>query len=387
MANLTLPQIKAKQLGPIKVMIVDDSAFTRFAIAQQLNEHPEIIVVGTASNGKEALRLIPTLQPDVITLDVEMPHMDGLTTLRQIMVDYPRPVIMFSSLTQQGATETIQALMLGAIDFIPKPANRMDIREVMKEMAAKIVQAAKANMKCLPRQSLVRETWQQPNVSDKKLHVYPKKTPVILIGSSTGGPGALSEIIPALPSDFPSPVLIVQHMPSGFTRSLSERLNSTSQLLVKEAEPGEPLMIGQVLVAPGGFHMTIDENEQIAVNQKPAVHGVRPAVDVTLTSLVQRFGKNVIAVILTGMGTDGTHGASLLHNEGGYVIAEDESTCVVWGMPRSVVEADAADAVIPRARIVSAMEEQIRKPKARGDHLDHDVRGRIGPYLHLTRTG
>lgn len=347
-----------KSPNPVKVMIVDDSAFMRFAIAQQLNEHSEITVIGTASNGQDALKLIPKLQPDVITLDVEMPHMDGLTTLRHIMVDFPRPVIMFSSLTQEGTAETIQALMLGAVDFIPKPANRADIREVMGDMTNKIILAARAKVKFVRQHTSLKPVKNEP--SGKILSRHQHHIPIVLIGSSTGGPGALSEVLPALPVDFPSPILIVQHMPAGFTHSLSERLNSISRLQVKEAEPGDALMVGQALVAPGGYHMIIDENEKIALNQRPAVHGVRPAVDVTLTSLIQRFGRNVVAVIMTGMGSDGTHGASLLHSDGGYVIAEHESTCVVWGMPRSVVEADAADAILPRPQIAPALEAAIR---------------------------
>jgi len=333
----------------------------RFTIAQQLNEHPELRVIGTASNGKEALKLIPELRPDVVTLDVEMPHMDGLATLRQIMANFPCPVIMFSSLTREGAAETIQALMLGAVDFVSKPENRTDTRKAMSDLSVKILNAAKAKVKPVARQLLIRSAPEPSNRLHTQVSLYQKTTPVILIGSSTGGPGALNEILPALPYHFPSPVLIVQHMPAGFTHSLSERLNSISPLNVKEAEPGDQLLVGQVLVAPGGFHMTLDDDERIALNQKPAVHGVRPAVDVTLTSLVQHFGKNVIAVILTGMGSDGTHGASLLHSDGGYVIAEHESTCVVWGMPRSVVEAGAANAVLPRPQIASAIENTIRK--------------------------
>jgi len=340
---------------------VDDSAFMRFTIAQQLNEYPELHVIGTASNGKEALKLIPELQPDVITLDVEMPQMDGLATLRQIMVNFPRPVIMFSSLTREGAAETIQALMLGAVDFVAKPENRTDIRKAMKDLTLKIVCAAKAKVKPVVTHQLIRSASEQSTHLNKQVSVYQKTTPVILIGSSTGGPGALNEIVPALPPHFPSPVLIVQHMPAGFTRSLSERLNSISPLNVKEAESGDQLLVGQVLVAPGGFHMTLDEEERISLNQKAAVHGVRPAVDVTLMSLIQHFSRNVIAVILTGMGSDGTHGASLLHSDGGYVIAEHESTCVVWGMPRSVVEAGAASAVLPRPQIAGAIERVIRK--------------------------
>lgn len=355
------PRENIKSPNPLRIMVVDDSAFMRFAITQHLNEDPELEVVGSACNGNEALLLIPQLQPDVITLDVEMPHLDGLSTLREIMKKFPRPVIMFSSLTKEGASETVQALMLGAVDFIAKPDNRLDIRAEMGDIAAKIKLAAKAKVRSASsRSQQLSAAPLAPEKSKKQVYPYRKITPVILIGSSTGGPGALSEIIPALPANLTSPVLIVQHMPSGFTRSLAERLNNISSLKVKEAEPGDELLIGQVLLAPGGFHMVLDENERIVLNQKPTVHGVRPSVDVTLNSLIQRFGKNVIAVILTGMGSDGTLGASILHNAGGHIIAEHENTCVVWGMPRSVVEAGAASAVLPRPQIAKAIEAAIR---------------------------
>jgi two-component system chemotaxis response regulator CheB len=341
----------------LRVMVVDDSAFMRFSIAQRLNEDPDIQVVGSASNGREALRLIPQLQPDVITLDVEMPHLDGLSTLREIMRDFPRPVIMFSSLTREGTSETIQALMLGAVDFIPKPLNRLDTRNVMEEVTAKVKLAAGARVKPVALLPL-KASIPQP---EKKVRAYRKMAPVIMIGASTGGPGALSEIVPALPADLPSPVVIVQHMPAGFTRSLSERLNTISMLKVKEAEPGDELLVGQALVAPGGFHMVLDEKDRIALNQNPTVHGVRPAVDVTLNSLTRQFGGGVIGVILTGMGSDGALGMSILRGAGGYVIAEHESTCVVWGMPRSVVEAGAASVVLPRPQIAKAIESAVRE--------------------------
>lgn len=349
-----------KSPNPVRVLVVDDSAFMRFAISQQLNEDPDIQIIGTAGDGREALRLIPQLQPDVITLDVEMPRMDGLSTLREIMKDFPRPVIMFSGLTSEGTAETIQSLMLGAVDFISKPANRLDIRNAMEEMAGKIKIAAKAKVRSFPQRHTTPLPPITANIPEKPVRPYEKNAPVILIGSSTGGPGALNEIIPALPASLSSPVVIVQHMPAGFTRSLAERLNSLSPLKVKEAEPGDRLLVGQVLLAPGGFHMTLDENEQVALNQKPAVHGVRPAIDVTLASLVQRFNRNILAVILTGMGSDGTHSASLLHNLGGHVIAEHESTCIVWGMPRSVLEAGAANDVLPRNKIARAIEHTIQ---------------------------
>lgn len=353
-------QATVKSLNPVRVMVVDDSAFMRFAIIQHLNEDPDLLVVGYASNGNEALKLIPQYLPDVITLDVEMPHLDGLSTLREIMRKFPLPVIMFSSLTKEGASETIQALILGAVDFIAKPDNRLDIRIEMGEIVAKIKLAAKAKVKLTVSHRRLSIASQAAGSLQKKVRPYQKTTPVILIGSSTGGPGALNEIIPALPASLISPVLIVQHMPSGFTRSLAERLNNISPLKVKEAEPGDELLVGQILLAPGGFHMILDENDRIALNQKPTVHGVRPSVDVTLNSLTQRFGKNVIAVILTGMGSDGTLGSSILHGAGGHVIAEHEKTCVVWGMPRSVVEAGAATEVLPRHQIAAAIQSAIQ---------------------------
>jgi two-component system chemotaxis response regulator CheB len=249
----SLSQPMTESPGPIKVLIVDDSAFMRFTIAQQLNEYPELRVTGTASNGKEALKLIPQLQPDVVTLDVEMPQMDGLATLRQIMANFPRPVIMFSSLTREGAAETMQALMLGAVDFVSKPENRTDIRKSMKDLTAKIICAANAKVKPVATHLLVRPVPEQSNRPSKQVSNYQKTSPVILIGSSTGGPGALNEIVPALAHNFPSPVLIVQHLPDGFTRSFSERLNSISPLNVKEAETGDQLLVGQVLVARVDF--------------------------------------------------------------------------------------------------------------------------------------
>lgn len=353
-------QAGKKSNDPVKVLIVDDSAFVRFSVSKQLNEHPEIAVVGVANHGRDALRAIPELQPDVVILDVEMPHMDGLTALRRIMADFPRPVIMFSSRTREGASETIQALMAGAVDFITKPDNRADISGVMKEMTCKILSAARAKVRSVAPRRSPDSAPRRANRPEGMIRPYQGTTPVVLIGSSTGGPGALNEIVPALPADFPSPVLIVQHMPAGFTRSLSERLDSFSSLRVREAKHNDPLMVGQALIAPGGFHMTVDENDRIALNRNATVHGVRPAVDVTLTSLVQRFGGNVVAAILTGMGSDGRYGAFLLRSDGGYVIAEHESTCVVWGMPRSVVEAGAANAILPRPQIAPAIEEAVR---------------------------
>lgn len=338
----------------IRVLVVDDSAFMRYTLARRISESRGFTVVGSAHDGKEALQMVESLKPDVITLDVEMPHMDGITTLRQIMATRPTPVVMVSSLTTEGARETIQALTYGAVDFIAKPESKANIEQIIEELLTKIRRAARARVYPLPL------AVQAPSLTtDASTHKMTRsmggKDKVVLIGASTGGPRALNQLVPQLSSKLPAAFVIVQHMPVGFTRSLAERLNSLSELAVKEAEPGDKLEAGKALVAPGGFHMLVDQEGQVSLNQNPTVHGVRPAVDVTLISVAQNFGKATVAVVLTGMGRDGANGAVLTRSVGGKVIAEDESSCVVWGMPRSVVEAGAADEVVPLTEIPNAI--------------------------------
>ncbi len=343
----------------IRVLVVDDSAFMRFTISNYLNKQPGIKVVGSAQNGEEALVLIPRLKPDVITLDVEMPKLDGISTLREIMSRFPRPVIMLSSMTKEGAVETIQALTLGAVDFVTKPEQKANVNAVMEEVAQKIKRATKARIWSPPtaRPNIVPTI--EPSLSSKTVRRRNSTEPVVVIGSSTGGPRALNTLIPALPGDLPAAVMVIQHMPAGFTRSLAERLDSLSALKVKEAVPGDQLQVGQVLIAPGGFHTVFDLNEHAIMNQNPPVHGVRPAIDVTLSSIVKLYGAHTISVILTGMGHDGTNGSGLVRSAGGKVIAEDESTCVVWGMPRSVFESGFSDIVVPLPDIAKIIVQQV----------------------------
>lgn len=344
----------------VKVLIVDDSAFMRYAISHHLEGNSQIQVVGTARNGVEALDLIPKLKPDVITMDIEMPQMDGISTLREIMRQFPRPVIMLSSLTVEGSEATITALTIGAVDFVPKPTQKASINEVMDEVTTKILRAATIRVKPVlsPVKSLLEVTAGKQKALVKP---YNRTDPIVVIGSSTGGPRALHSVLSRIPGDIPAAVVIVQHMPVGFTRSLADRLNAQSELQVREAGEGDCLEIGKALLAPGGSHMTFTDRGVVSLNQNPPVHGVRPAVDVTLISLVQLFGKNVTAAILTGMGNDGTNGSTLLHSIGGSVFAEHESTCVVYGMPRSVVEAGAADEIIPLEEIAGALYLQAKK--------------------------
>ncbi len=344
----------------IRVLVVDDSAFMRFTISKHLNEFPDIQVVGTAADGKEALELIPRLEPDVITLDVEMPKLDGLSTLSEIMKRFPRPVIMISSLTSEGTLETVRALTFGAVDFIAKPSFKANVASIMLEVAEKVRKASKAKVWSMQRPSSI-EPVVTAKIGTRNVRPLRKEEKIVVIGSSTGGPRALSQVMSNLPEGLPAAFVIVQHMPAGFTRSLAERLNSLSPVEVKEAEPGDTLDTGRCLVAPGGFHMQLDANDMITLNQNPPVHGVRPSVDVTLLSIAQKYKDRVISVILTGMGSDGTTGASLVHASGGWVIAEAEESCVVWGMPRSVVEAGAADQIEPLGNIHRAIADSLRR--------------------------
>lgn len=346
----------------IRVLIVDDSAFMRFTIAKHLGDHPRINVVGSARDGNEALEMIPKLNPDVVTLDVEMPHLDGLSTLREIMTRFPRPVVMLSSLTSEGTVETVQALTLGAVDFIAKPSNKANVHVVIADAVEKIIKAASTKVYSLSahqkRTPVPAAMIQQVKKTSRSLSQNDK---VLFIGSSTGGPRALNTLVPELPSDLPAAVVIVQHMPVGFTRSLADRLDSISKIKVKEAEPGDKLEVGRALLAPGGFHMVFDKNGQVTLNQNPTVHGVRPAIDVTMASMVPLYGKSMLSVILTGMGSDGTTGCQLVHEAGGYIIAEDESTCIVWGMPRSVYEAGVADSVLPLTEIAAGIQKKLAR--------------------------
>jgi two-component system chemotaxis response regulator CheB len=348
---------------PVRVLVVDDSAFMRLTIAKHLEADPGITVVGSARDGLDALAKIPALKPDVITLDVEMPNLDGLATLQRIMEECPRPVIMLSSLTQRGARTTIQALMRGAVDFVPKPMANSDLGTVMEELIAK-VKAAAGVRPAPPRGVTVPLSTSAP----VRLGPQPLRNgdPLIVIGASTGGPRALQQVLHDLPSDLPAAVTIVQHMPPGFTRSLAQRLHETSSLTVQEAMDGDHLARGLVLLAPGDFHLRFRDRKQIALDQGERRCHVRPSVDVTMESAAEQHGAAVIGVVLTGMGADGTDGAACIKAAGGRVIAEHESTCVVYGMPRSVVEAGLADRVVPLPEVAATLVELVKDYGSKG---------------------
>lgn len=332
---------------PIRVLIADDSAFMRQVISDLVKSDPELDVIATARNGADALELIKELDPDVITLDLEMPKKNGLETLKEIMSFNPKPVVMISHLTQEGATTTLNCLDAGAMDFIPKPSGSisLDFAKVAEDLTEKI-KVAFHNFK----PSLIAP--KAPKRRQSRITISPSfsntgKDMVVALGTSSGGPRALKEVIPMLPKNFPAGMVIVQHMPPGFTRSLAERLNAESNIRVKEAEEGDRIEPGLALIAPGGYHLEIEKGGIVRLNQKPTLWGVRPCVDYMMETLAPLYGDRIIGVILTGMGRDGANGMELIKQHGGQTIAQDKESCLVYGMPRAVVERDLADYVLP----------------------------------------
>lgn len=354
---------------PIKVMVVEDSAYMRYVISEFLESCPEITVVEKARDGVDALEKLKRTMPDVITLDIQMPRMDGLQFLEQFRKIYRIPTIMVSSLTFEGAEDTIRALELGAVDFVPKPSGvlAMTIEQLREEIIAKVKMASQIKPMALadpaavcPATSQVEsEAQDTPGgaVSTKPgLKAIPGRDilserittlkKIVAVGCSTGGPRALTEIIPLLPADIPACIIVVQHMPPKFTASLAERLDALSEIEVKEAANGDKIRPGIVYIAPGDYHILAGKNDVIYLNQDPQQHGVRPSVNVLMTSVATIYGKRSIGVILTGMGTDGRDGTKAVKEQGGYVLAEHENSCVVYGMPRAAIEAGSVDRVV-----------------------------------------
>ena len=341
----------------IRVLVVDDSVVIRRLVAHALEQDPVIEVVGAASNGAIALQRIPQFNPDVLTLDIEMPEMDGLATLRRVRREYPQlRVIMFSTLTERGAAVTLEALTLGADDYVAKASNEGSLDRSMarlrEELVPKIKQFFHIPVRNAPvarlepaRVTAVPPVWLSTNVRPK----------VVVVGVSTGGPTALGSILPDLPVGFRLPVLVVQHMPPLFTRLLAERLHSTCRLSVEEASQGHLVEAGKILIAPGDFHLKVSANAggvRVCLDQAPPQNSCRPAVDALFASIGEVYGGAVIAVILTGMGQDGLRGAQILKAQGASILAQDEASSVVWGMPGAVVNAGLADRVLPLDQIV-----------------------------------
>ncbi len=343
-------------MSRIRVLIVDDAVVIRRLVGDVLGADPDIEVVGTAANGRIGLQKITQCNPDVVTMDVEMPDMDGIATLKELRKTWLKlPVIMFSTLTERGAAATLDALQAGASDYVTKPANvgsvtagleavRRDLIPKIKALAGRT--AAPAPVAAVPPPSRQVATLALPHAPANQAG----QVNIVAIGVSTGGPNALAAILPALPAGLPVPIVIVQHMPPMFTRLLAERLDAQSAIKVAEGRAGMTLEPGHAYIAPGDFHMTLQKRGTamtIAVNQEPPENSCRPAVDVLFRSVVAQFGSSTLGVILTGMGQDGLRGCELIRESGGQVIAQDEASSVVWGMPGFVARAGLADRVLP----------------------------------------
>jgi two-component system, chemotaxis family, protein-glutamate methylesterase/glutaminase len=336
----------------IRVLIVDDSTFVRQALTRMLASDPGIEVVGSASDGHEGYEKACALRPDVITLDIKMPKMDGLEALRRIMKDCPAPVLLLSSHTSEGADVTLRGLEIGAMDFVDKESvqGHMNLLGLAEELKAKVRALAS-----VPRgrvASFSPRPWPQRPVKLPARAAHGAE--VVVIGTSTGGPPALQAIIPRLPEGFPSAVLVVQHMPVGFTRSLAERLDSRSVLNVREAEDGEAVAPGSVLVAPAGRHMKVrrrGKEAHVWLDDEPRSALHRPSIDVLMASVARVYGSKVLGVVLTGMGSDGVIGLRAIREAGGRALAESEETCVIYGMPKAAVEAGVVDESFPLDRM------------------------------------
>jgi two-component system chemotaxis response regulator CheB len=350
----------------VKVLVVDDSGFFRRRVSEILSADPNIQVIGTATNGREAIEQAQALKPDVITMDYEMPMMDGITAVRNIMQRCPTPVLMFSSLTHEGARVTLDALEAGAVDFLPK--NFEDIsrnpERVKQLLCEKIHTIARSNRRSLSPPPVTAPTaTSAAQVKPAARPATPTSIParpgvasaapkrksyrLVAIGTSTGGPVALQRVLTQLPANFPAPIVLIQHMPAAFTKAFAERLDKLCRISVKEAEDGDLLRPGLALLAPGGKQMMIDARGVVKILPGDERLNYKPCVDITFGSVAKSYADKVLAVVLTGMGADGREGARLLKQSGSQVWAQDEASCVIYGMPMAIVKANLADAIYP----------------------------------------
>ncbi|MEM4257944.1 MAG: chemotaxis-specific protein-glutamate methyltransferase CheB [Candidatus Thermoplasmatota archaeon] len=340
----------------INVLLVDDSYFFAKTLTDLINREPDLHVIDYAQNGQEAIEKVQKSHPDVIIMDIDMPVMSGVDATFNILKQQPIPIIICSSRTKEGMNDVKLALELGAIDFIPKPTENMSMHSVAPLLIRRIREAVRQTPKKTEANTISTTTEK-----------------ILLIGTSTGGPQTLASLIPQIPGDIPAGILIVQHMPPVFTKSLADRLDKISQIRVKEAAEGDEILPGKALLAPGDFHMTVYEKTVngikkrfVSLNKEERIHGVRPAVDITFASAANVFGANTIGVILTGMGQDGAHSMGLIKAKGGKTIAQDESTSIIFGMPDAAIKLGVVDSVLPLDQIpaqINAYLKLMTKPK------------------------
>jgi len=324
--------------GQIKILVVDDSLLMQKVLIDLLQSDSQISVIGTARDGEEALSKIASLHPDVVTLDIEMPRMNGLTTVRKIMETNPLPVVMISALAQREAQLTLKALEYGAVDYVPKPSGpiSLNMNAVKTELISKVKTAASANIRKI-KPSRAEEV--KPSTAESSDRI-------ISLAASTGGPAAVAYVLKHIPENTP-PILIVQHMQKGMTKLFAEGLNQECKIRVKEAEEGDVVQAALALIAPGGFHMVVTKNGKISLTTSPPVNYVRPSADVMMKSVAKNYASKNIGVILTGMGTDGAKGIELIKKKGGVTIAQDKKTCAVFGMPDAAIKTGCVDFITP----------------------------------------
>ena len=352
-------------MAPIRILVVDDSVVIRKLLSDTLSGDPALEVVGTASDGRIALAKLPLLKPDLVTLDVEMPVMDGLEALAALRKLYPKlPVIMFSTLTERGAAATLDALSLGASDYATKPSNTGSPEAALERIRIELIPKIKAL--CGVAHSKFQPLPGVRSAAKARVRSNPR-IEVVAIGTSTGGPNALAEVLPHIPNDFPVPIVVVQHMPPIFTRLLAERLASRSAIPIEEGSAGAVLTPAHAWIAPGNFHMKVIHaglSWRLSTNQEPPENSCRPAVDVLFRSVAAAYGANVLAVVMTGMGSDGVLGAQNIRDAGGNVIVQDEASSVVWGMPGMVYASGLSDAAYPLNRLAAEITRRVLQSRS-----------------------
>jgi two-component system, chemotaxis family, protein-glutamate methylesterase/glutaminase len=367
--------IRPVNRGMNRVLVVDDSAFMRTALTRMIASEAGFEVVGTAASGGEALEKIPLLDPDVVTLDVEMPGLDGLQTLRAIMNKFPRPVLMVSSITEKNAEATFDALSAGAFDYIPKQmsASSLDILHIRAELITKL-RAAAFSRKVRESKGRGRKPPQSSGFEVHELEVHGEErggpTPVpaiVVMGTSTGGPKALQEILPLLPRDLPVPILIVQHMPPGFTAAFARRLDALCAVTVRQAAHRDRIRPATVYLAPAGMHMTVERANDlrsfIRLDPRPENCIHVPSVNILMKSVADSFKNSAMGVIMTGMGSDGAEGMMAIHRKGGFTVGQDELTCTVYGMPRVCAEMGSLNSIVPLSEIPAQILQATRYRK------------------------
>jgi two-component system, chemotaxis family, protein-glutamate methylesterase/glutaminase len=360
---------------PIRVLVVDDSAFMRKVLGAIISSDPQLEVCGEAREGREAVAQLQSLNPDVISMDINMPHMDGLQATEIIMSSNPHPILIVSSESRQGAEVTLKALQLGAIDFVAKPSGGIDfdMSSVKDELCRKLKMAAKVRVvrtaarsvgqpkdeRSSDRSPAAKNGKTTPAALPSSVFKGAGRFPIVVVASSTGGPATLMKFVPSFPQDFPGAVILIQHMPGNFTSQFSKQLAEVSQIKVKEAEGGEIVVPGQLYVCPGSHHLRLSATGRVVLEDGARTSGYRPCADLTLESVVAYCGAHTVAVVLTGMGNDGSKGVQAVKAAGGHVIAQDESTAVIFGMPQEAIKTGAVDQILPIDAIYAGVEKRV----------------------------